>query len=124
MAQRDLDASGVLHFSGEGEAYLDAAFQRRGNSAQHGKRMPFLIRIFKPRNYGLGGANFAGQLRLRQFRAGSQLINLPRDIQVGSFLLKQIGHFGATPGKPVNELHRIAGWFSLLATHFEYLLSL
>ena len=84
--------------------------------------MAIVVRIFEPGNNGLGRADFARKLGLRELGLYAKRVNLPSNVQIGLFLFDQIGHFLALAGHFFHERQCITGvLFSLLATHSQCL---
>ena len=91
------------------EADFNATFHGGGDAIEHGQRMTFVIGILEPRNYGLGGADAFGQLRLREAGALSQFVDTLGHFAVGYFLLKGLLAFWVKAGDIRQNLGGVGG---------------
>src|SRR5439155_27045647 len=92
------------------ETYFHALVHRRRDPPQHGHRVTFIVRIFKPGNDRRGSANQTGKLLLGEAGPLAKIVNFARHFGIGTGLLQCGQPLPASGVKAlVQDLDSVAG---------------
>src|SRR5436190_153118 len=93
---------------------LEPLVERRGDPQKHLERVPLVVRVFEPRDHGVGSSDHLGKSLLREPRLGSECVDLLGDLRVKHRLFERPEPIRSSPDEEaVQDFEPIRGGSTL-----------